>query len=85
MGLAKILKRRYGKKYLLPFFTAPKALLMLIGGFFGVTPKFVKRNVGYPIRLNTRKSKEALGLEYTNLELTLRDMVEQMQKQNIVK
>ncbi|MFW5757661.1 MAG: SDR family oxidoreductase [Bacteroidota bacterium] len=85
MGLSKILKRRYGKKYLLPLFTAPKALLILMGGLFGVTPKFVKRNVGYPIRLNTRKSKESLGVEYTNLELTLRDMVEQMQNQNIVK
>lgn len=85
IGLSKILKRRYGKKYLLPLFKAPKPLLLVIGGIFGVTPKFVKRNVGYPIRLNTQKSKESLGLEYTNLELTLREMVDQMQKQHVVK
>lgn len=83
-GLAKLLKRRYGNRYKLPMMKAPKPLLVLIGGLFGVTPSFVRRNVGYPMRLNTTRSREQLGLQYRNLETTIKDMVEQMEVQKVV-
>jgi nucleoside-diphosphate-sugar epimerase len=84
MGLAAIITKLYGKKYKMPMMTAPKFMLYLIGGFFGVTSNFVKRNVGYPIKLNTSKSKEKLGLTYHNLDETVKDMVEQLVKQKVV-
>ena len=78
--MTRILKKLYGRKYLLPIMKAPKALLMIIGGLFNVTPRFVKRNVGYPISYNTTKSLEKLEITYTPLEKTLKDMVEKMEE-----
>ena len=78
--MTRILKKLYGRKYLLPIMKAPKALLMIIGGLFNVTPRFVKRNVGYPISYNTTKSLEKLEIAYTPLEKTLKDMVEKMEE-----
>lgn len=45
---------------------------------FGLTPKFVKYNVGIPINLDATKSKEKLSLQYIPLEQTVKDMVDQM-------
>lgn len=84
MGLTAIITKLYGKKYKMPMMTAPKFLLYMIGGLFGVTSNFVKRNVGYPIKLNSSKSKEKLGLTYRNFEETVKDMVEQMVKLKLV-
>jgi nucleoside-diphosphate-sugar epimerase len=79
MDLTSIIGKQFPGKYRLPKMRAPKPLLMLVGGLFGVTARFVKRNVGYPIRINTSRSREVLGLKYRNLEDTVREMVEQME------
>jgi nucleoside-diphosphate-sugar epimerase len=84
MGLAHIVRQNFKGKYRLPMAKAPKPLLMLIGGLFGVTPRFVKRNVGYPIKLNSSKSREKLGLEYRSFDETVKDMVNQMHGLGIV-
>ncbi len=74
-----IIEELYPNKYKLPKSLAPKWLLGLIGFMFGVTRKFVKNNVGIPIKLDTSKSKEKLGLDYIPLEQTVKDMVEQIE------
>ncbi len=84
MELCEIIRKLFGKKYKLPVMKAPKPLLMLVGGLFGVTSRFVKRNVGYPIKLNTNRSTEILGLQYRNMEATVKDMIEQMHRQKLV-
>jgi nucleoside-diphosphate-sugar epimerase len=76
MDLIEMIRTQFPGKYKLPRSKAPKWLLMLIGGMFGVTPRFVKRNVGYPIRLNTTRSREKLGLSYRPMDEMVRDMVE---------
>jgi len=79
MGLTEAIEKLFPGKYRLPKMKAPKLMLMLLGGLFGVTARFVKRNVGYPIRINTNRSREELRLSYRNFEDTVRDMVEQME------
>lgn len=79
LGFSNIIKELYGDKYKLPKSNNPKWLISLIGGLFGLTRKFVKRNVGYPIRFDTTKSREKLGLEYIPLEKTVKDMVDVME------
>ncbi len=78
IDLAAMVKKLYPGKFRLPLGKAPKPLLMLIGGLFGVTSKFVKQNVGYPIKYNTTRSTRDLGLTYRNLEDTVREMVEEI-------
>jgi nucleoside-diphosphate-sugar epimerase len=84
MELAQVIKKLFGKKYKMPLMKAPKAMLYLIGGLFGVTAGFVRRNVGYPIRINSSKSREKLGLTYRNIDDTVRDMVEQMESKSML-
>ncbi len=78
LSFINIIKGQYGNTYKLPNAFAPKWLVALLGGLFGITRKFVNNNVGIPIKLDTSKSKEKLQMEYIPLEQTVVDMVEQM-------
>jgi|SRR5690554_118666 len=82
LDIVAILRAKYGSKYKLPLFKAPKFLLYLISPLFGMKRKFVKRNVGYPIQLSNDKSRKQLGINYRPLEETLKDMVEQIEIDN---
>lgn len=84
LELAGILRDLFGDKYKLPNKLSPKFLMYLVGPMFGVNAKFVRRNVGYPIKLNTDKSRERLGLKYTHIERSIEDMVKQMHEMEIV-
>jgi nucleoside-diphosphate-sugar epimerase len=84
MDFAQILRNLYGKKYRLPKSTSPKWVMYLVGPLFGVTAKFVSRNVGYPIQLNASKSREKLKLTYTPIEKSIEDMVNQMEELKMV-
>jgi len=81
---SRLIKKSYGNKYKLPLMQSPKIMLYLVGWMFGLGTKFIRRNVGYDIKLNTSKSKEKLGLTYTNLQNTIEDMVSQMQENKII-
>ena len=80
LQITNFLKELYGKQFKLPKYEAPKWLTYLIGPLFGVTRKFVKRNVGYPLSMDNEKSKEVLGIEYTSMKKTLDDMVKSLIK-----
>jgi nucleoside-diphosphate-sugar epimerase len=79
LSFVNIIGKLYGDKYKLPKPYLPKWLLGLIGGLFGLSPKFVKNNVGIPLKLDSTKSKEKLNLKYIPLEQTMKDMVDQME------
>ena len=80
--LSRLIKNIYGNKFKLPLMKSPKFILYLVGWMYGLTTKFISRNVGYDIVLNASKSKEQLGLTYIPLEKTIEDMVEGMQLEN---
>lgn len=75
MALSKIIARQFPNKFKLPTRQSPKWLMTIVGPMFGVTRQFVKRNVGYELILNSSKSKQALGLNYTPIEKAIKDMV----------
>lgn len=78
-NFSQIIKKLFGNKYKLPIMKSPKFMLYIVGWAFGLTNGFIKRNVGYPIKLNTSKSRDVLGLKYTPIETTIKDMVTQME------
>ena len=78
--MAQLIKTRFGNKYKLPTMQTPKFMLYLIGWMFGIGAKYIYRNVGYSVQLNTSKSRDDLGLKYTELATTLEDMILQMEK-----
>ena len=75
MDFANIIREQTDVKKGLPSSKTPKWLAGLIGPLFGLTRKYVKNNVGYPVKLDNRKSIEKLQLNYTPLEQTVKDMV----------
>ncbi|MCU4162623.1 NAD-dependent epimerase/dehydratase family protein [Carboxylicivirga caseinilyticus] len=74
----KLIEKAFPGKFKLPTKHAAKFLLLMTGWMFKLSSKFIKRNVGFPLSLNSTKSREALGLEYIPLEQTVKDMVVQM-------
>lgn len=77
LAVANIIRNLYGNKYKLPTSNNPKWLVSLIGRFFGLSPKYVKNNIGIPIKLDNSKSIQQLHVKYIPLEQTIKDMVEQ--------
>ena len=85
MSFAKTIKTLYPGKYALPLMLTPKIILYLVGWIFGLTAKFISRNVGYRIKINNTKSKKNLRLSYLPLETTVKDMIERMKALKMVK
>ncbi|GAA4837392.1 NAD-dependent epimerase/dehydratase family protein [Algivirga pacifica] len=84
LQVGSILRKVFGKKYLLPKYQAPKFMLYLTGWMFGLSTTYVKKNVGIPLKLNNTKSL-TLGLTYTPIEKTMTDMVNQMETLQLIK
>lgn len=76
MEVVEIIRKKYGDKFKLPGIITPTFLLYLIGWIFGLSPKFVYRNIGHPIQLNNGKSRRELGITYIPFEQTIIDMVD---------
>lgn len=84
LDLANMLRDLFGDKYKLPKRNSPKLLMYIVGPMFGVNAKFVKRNIGYPIKINASKSRDKLKLKYTPIERSIEDMVNQMHEMKLV-
>lgn len=78
LDLAKIISNNFPGKYKMPKIKAPKFLMYLMGPLFGVTGKFVSRNVGHKISLNNSKSINSLGLVYTKTDQSIVDMINEI-------
>lgn len=78
LGIARILRGRYGFKYPFPFFVVPKPLAWLFGPMVGpVTRRFISRNVGHKVKFDNRRSR-ALGVAYRPLQQTFEEHFQQV-------
>ncbi|WP_347267768.1 NAD-dependent epimerase/dehydratase family protein [Paracoccus sp. (in: a-proteobacteria)] len=73
-----LLQDRYGRRYPLPRRAAPKALLWLLAPMFGLTRRYVSRNVDIPWRADNGKGRRELGLSYRPLRETMEEMFQYM-------
>ncbi len=79
---AQIIENLFPNQYQLPKMMAPKPLVWLLAPIFGITRQFVSKNVGYTIAFDNSKSKTDLGINYTTIEQSIKDMVEWYKKKN---
>lgn len=78
LGIARLLRHRYGWRYPFPFFVVPKALAWLFGPLMGpVTRKFISRNVGHKVKFDNGRSRR-LGVEYRPLQQTFEEHFQQV-------
>lgn len=78
MEMALIIKKSFPGKFRLPLMISPKFMVFLIGWAFGLSSRYVARNVGYPLVFDNTKSRRQLGLQFRPMADTLTDMVRQM-------
>ncbi|MGB3589052.1 MAG: aldehyde reductase, partial [Tunicatimonas sp.] len=82
LEMSEILRTEFGTKYALPSRELPKFLVWLAAPTVGLTRKYVKQNVGYPIAFDNSKSTEQLGINYIPVAKTLTDHVRAMEKED---
>lgn len=78
MEMAQIIKKAFPGKFRLPLMISPKFMVYLIGWAFGLSSKYIARNVDYPLVFDNTKSRRQLGLHYRPMTDTIVDMVRQM-------
>jgi dihydroflavonol-4-reductase len=78
LGIANIIREKAGDKYPLPKKELPKFMLYLFAPLVGITYKFIKNNVGWPVKFDNSKSKKELNVNYRPLQETIIDLFEQI-------
>ncbi len=84
LDIAHIIEQTYPGRYNLPKRELPKWMAYLVGPFFGLPRKYLKRNVGYTYWLDNTRSRQQLGIDYIPFAKTVRDHVEQLEKDNLL-
>jgi len=78
LKMAEIIRDKVGDNYPLPKKELPKFLVYLAAPFAGLSFKYVKNNVGWPLKFDNSKSRDALGIKYRAMEETIIDLFEQL-------
>jgi len=78
LEIANILREKYGNKYPFPKMNAPKPLAWLIAPMFGMTRKYVAKNVGYPVKFDNSYTKKDLEMEFRPIRETVLDHFQQL-------
>lgn len=78
LGMARLLRERFGRAYPFPRMTVPKPIVWAVGPLMGpVTRKFISNNVGHPVHFDNRRSL-ALGIQYHPVAQTLGEHFQQV-------
>lgn len=78
LDMASSLQDKYGASYPLPKRLIPKWVVWLFAPLSGMTRQYASRNIGYPLKLDNRKSIDSLGLSYRPLQASMEDFFEQL-------
>ncbi|MGH8461725.1 MAG: SDR family oxidoreductase, partial [Stenotrophobium sp.] len=85
LEMGRLLRKRFGSKYLFPRFEAPKFMVKLMAPAAGLTRKYVELNVGHPLHFDNSKSRRELKMEYRPLEETLADHFSQLLDDGVIR
>ncbi|WP_328858400.1 NAD-dependent epimerase/dehydratase family protein [Williamsia herbipolensis] len=78
LEMGKALLPRFGRRRPLPRFPLPIPVLVAVAPFVGRDRRFVKRCSGRPLRLDSSKSRSALGISYRPMQESLEEMFASM-------
>ncbi|MCB1176270.1 MAG: aldehyde reductase [Leptospiraceae bacterium] len=84
LQISKILRNKYGGKYLFPLFHVPKFLVWMLAPFVGFTRDYIDKNMEIKVSFDNSYTKKDLGLEFTPLENTILDHFEQLLDDGII-
>ncbi|MET7507055.1 NAD-dependent epimerase/dehydratase family protein [Streptomyces albidoflavus] len=78
VDLARRLLPAYGKRYPLPRRGVPKPLAVALAPAIGLERGYLRRNIGFPLRGDTTKSRRMLGVRYRPAQRSMEDMLQQL-------
>ncbi len=78
LEIAAILRKHFGDRYPFPRREVPKFLFWLVAPLYGHTRRFVRRNVGIPIKFDNTYSISDLKITYTPVEETIQAHFQQI-------
>lgn len=84
LEMARIIEEHYPGRFRLPHKEVPKLLFYLMGPKFGFGRRYVRHNVGVPVRYDNSRSRERLGMSYRPIGDTLRDHVAQLERDGLI-
>jgi nucleoside-diphosphate-sugar epimerase len=82
--VAEILRERYGEALKTGTRVLPKFLFYLIGPFLGFSWSYVRKNYAVPVKLDTSRSREILGLEYRSIRDSILEHAEKIISDGLV-
>jgi nucleoside-diphosphate-sugar epimerase len=80
--MVNILKNEFGSKYPLPKKRLSKTMLYIFGPMQGFNWKYIRKNIGIPIKFDNSYSKENLRIKFTPVKETLIDHANQLIQYN---
>ncbi len=83
--VGEILNREFGGRLPVKLSRLPKALFYLIGPFLGFSWRYTRNNYGIPVKLDTARSREILGLEYRSVRDSVIDHARQLIEDGLVR
>lgn len=78
LGLADMLRPKYGDSYPLPKKNLPKWMVSLMSPMMGIPRQYIKDNVGYPWKADNSKSKKELNMQYRPASDTVNEFFGQL-------
>ncbi len=84
LSLGKIIEKEYPQTYNVPKKQIPKWFVWILAPAIGFTRKYVKNNIGFPLKANNSRSIKELKIKYNSLEKTVLDHVEQLKRDNLI-
>lgn len=84
IDMGNILRAELGDRYPFPKGKIPRPLLYVLGPLQGLSWKYLGRNLGIPIEFDNRRSREELGVAYRPVAETLREAIEQLERDGLV-
>ncbi|HLF35685.1 MAG TPA: aldehyde reductase [Cyclobacteriaceae bacterium] len=82
--IAAILVNLFGRRYPFPRSRIPKSLLYIFGPMLGYSWNYIRNNVAVPIRFDNSRSKNILGLKYRAPAETLKDHIDQLERDELL-
>jgi len=82
--MVNILRNDFDSKYPLPKKKLPKSMLYIFGPMQGFKWKYIRKNIGVPLKFDNSYSKENLGIKFTPVKDTLIEHANQLVQNNLI-
>jgi len=84
LGIATVLRKRFGARFPFPRYTFPKFVATLFAPLHGVPRGLVRRNVGYPLSFDNRYAQSDLGMTFRPAAEAIVDHFQQLLDDGLV-